>query len=149
MAGYRPNAPGVPLDLVSLRSARESGPYAPGEQPGTRIVQLTIEQLTELLRAIWKRGELIVTPFLATNAGNPQLIRPAEGRSYCMIQNQSGGAQIFVNFGRPPGPVAGAPIDAFILGANLGFYEPIMVPQNEIYVSASAAATPGVLVWAR
>lgn len=147
--GYRPNAPGVPLDLIALRSARPSGPVVPQLDGGVAPVQLTLEQLTELLRAIWRKGELIVQPFLASNVGNPVQIRPAESRSYVMVQNQSGANQIFVNFGRPPGVAGGTPIDAFILGANLGFYEPICVPQNEIYVSAAAAATPGVLVWAR
>lgn len=129
---------GLPLDLLSVVQRA-------GITPGQSAAGLTVEQLVLLLSAIWRRGNLVTKPFMANLA--PQMLLPAEARSYLFIQNQSGAQQIFANFGRPP--VATTPIDGVILGANLGAYEPICVSQDAIYVSASANATPGIAVYAR
>lgn len=134
----------LPLDLMALRAEGRANPLAiPSGLPPD------IDTLLALLAPLfWKRARLIVQPFLATNVGEPVQIRPQESRTYFFIQNQSGATQMVVNFGRPGSGLAGVPVDGVILGAGLGFYEPIAVPQDAIYVGAAAAGTPGVIVYA-
>lgn len=147
MRDTRPVSPGSPIDLMRIQRG-EVGPRLPGA-PSPSLDGLSVDDLRALLSAIWRRGNLITVPFIATNAGNPIKILSAEPRSYFFIQNQSGANNIIVNFGRPPGAAAAVPADGVIIGAGLGGYEPICVPQDDVYVFASAAATPGVIVYAR
>jgi hypothetical protein len=154
----------LPLDLIALRRAAEGAAYSAHEAPGAsaglppdfRIsperapagdsFNLSTEQLQLLLTGIWRRGNLIVQPFVATNAA-PIQIRPQENRFYCFIQNQSGANQISVNFGRPAGALGIVPVDGIVIAANFGFYEPIMVPQDSISVMAAGVNTPGIIIY--
>ena len=160
----------LPLDLIALRrtalggdySAREAaGPSAglppdfrltvgsppPGTPPpGANIIYFSPEQFEQLLIASWRRGNIIVQPFIA-NAAAPLVIRPQEKRFYLFIQNQSAVNQISVNFGRDAGALGIVPVDGVILAPNLGYYEPLMVSQDTISVRASGAGTPGVLLY--
>ncbi len=135
-----PARPGSPLDL--LTRLRQSG-----LPPSQSVAGLTVEQLAALLDSIWRRGNLVVKPFMAQLVSTGPILT-AEYRSYFFLQNQSGAQQLFLNFGRAPG-TANTPQDGVIIGANLGAYEPICVPQDDIYVTASANNTPGVIVYAR
>ena len=155
----------LPLDLIALRRTATGGAYdareaigpnaglpasliappAPKTPAGSQIY-FSPEQLEQLLIASWRRGTIIVQPFVATNTG-PTQISPAGKRFYLFIQNQSAVATIVVNFGRAAGATGVVPTDGVIIAANFGFYEPLMVSQDAISVRASAAATPGVLLY--
>lgn len=138
-----------PLDLIALREAGKV-PMLPPPGALQNVAGLNadaLNALVEMLRPIiWKKSRLLVRPFLA-QAASAQIL-PEEDRSYFMIQNMSGAQQIVVNFGREANPAV-VPIDGFLIGANLGFYEPLAVPQDAIHVAATAANTPGVIVYAR
>jgi hypothetical protein len=154
----------LPLDLVALRRAADGADYSAREAPGPSaglppdfqvnqeraasgsIFNLSSEQLEKLLVGIWRRGNLIIQPFSATNVA-PIQIRPQESRFYCFIQNQSGLNQISVNFGRPAGPLGIVPVDGIVIAPNFGFYEPIMVPQDSISVMAAGVNTPGIIIY--
>lgn len=131
-----PNA-GLPAGL-------KPPPIKPG--PSGQQFYLTQDQLEALLTAVWKRGNLIVQTFVASNAG-PIVLRPQEKRYYFFIQNQSAVNQLSVNFGRAAGPLGIVPVDGIVVAPNFGFYEPLMVPQDAISVMAAGAGTAGVLIY--
>jgi hypothetical protein len=116
----------------------QSGPL-PGEAP------LPASQLDALLAAIWRRTDVFMLPF--TVGLVPVLLRPAEKRSYVFLQNQSGAATLALGINQPPGPLTSVPVAGLVIAANFGFYEPLAVPQGELWIVASAGATPGILLY--
>ena len=147
-AGYAaPQPGGASAGMMPVINEQSLGPQAaPGSAEGDPTFALTAEQFRLLLQGIWRRGRLIVQPFLATNVA-PLVLRPQEPRYYCFIQNQSLVNQLAVNFGRPAGFPGIVPVDGIIIPPNFGFYEPLMVPQDEISVTASGINTPGILIY--
>lgn len=153
----------LPLDLIALRRNAEGGGYAApsdidplaklppnmgmGEGgPLDKTFALNWKQLETLLLASWRQGRLIVQPFIATSAA-PIIVRPQEPRFYLFIQNQSVVNQLSVNFGRPAGALGIVPVNGIIIAPNFGFYEPLMVPQDEISIIASGVGTPGIVIY--
>lgn len=116
--------------------------YGQQSPSDTNIAQT---QFNALIAALWKQTNIFMLPFTAGLA--PILLRPAENRKYLFIQNQSAANIIGVSFGNEPGPVASAPAAALLIPINLGFYEPIAVPQGEVWVNAAANGTPGILLY--
>lgn len=102
-------------------------------------------QFSQLLDALWRRNNVFMQPFLA--GAVPILLRPAEKRQYLFIQNQSAANQFTIGINQAPDPPAAVPANGLIIPINLGFYEPLVVPQGEIWVVAAAANTPGVLLY--
>jgi hypothetical protein len=74
----------------------------------------------------------------------PILIRPAESRTYMILQNTSAANTLFVGIGYQP-TGTGTGITGLILAANGGNYEPSAIPQEDIWVLGSAAGTNFVL----
>lgn len=145
----KPRIGGITLPKVSeAQAAGNAGALAqqPNQYAGRTIEELTrliLQRLQETGSVI--RGELIPTPFTATL--NPQLIRPAERRSYFFLQNQSAANQIVLGFGSQPGPAGATPVAGLIIAPNFGFYEMLVfVTQQPIWVVASAAPTPGIML---
>lgn len=101
-----------------------------------------------LLRTLWKKTKVLTLPFVATNAAPINILPEQPERCYFFIQNQSGVNQLVVNFGAPAGATGLIPVNGVILQPLPGFYEPIAVPTNEVWVSASAGSTPGIVVYA-
>lgn len=106
------------------------------------------DAFSTLLRTLWKKAKVLTQPFVATNAGPIQLLPEQSDRCYFFIQNQSGVNQIVVNFGAPAGATGLIPVNGVVIQPLPGFYEPIAIPSNEVWVSASAANTPGIIVYA-
>lgn len=107
------------------------------------LVRLILQRLQDTHTVI--RGELITTPFVGTLA--PQLLRNGERRSYVFLQNQSAANQLVFGFGAQPGPAGATPVAGLVVAPNFGFYEMLVfVTQQPIWVVASAAPTPGVML---
>lgn len=134
-----------PLDIEqqqpeNLRPSRRSRISASIINPQTGAIDWA--QLFEvLLDAINRRAHFTLVPFTATTAalGGPLRLRPEEPRRYCLIQNTSAN-QLFVGFQSPPTPANG-----LLIGAG-GFFEPLWVPQDEIWLLGGAAGTTGMAV---
>lgn len=111
---------------------------------------LSEDQLDRLLRGIWRKVNVLTKPFVATNAANGAIsvLDAQPNRSYLFIQCQSGVGQLIGNFGRPPGAVGSIPADGIIIGAYPGFYEPLAVPSDQLWMAASAPNIPGFLIYA-
>lgn len=99
------------------------------------------EPWATLLRGIQRKANLL--PQYGTVGTTPILVRPAEDRLYLIVQNTSLAAQVYVGVGYPPSSVTG-----ILLAANGGAYEPYVIPQQEIWILASAADTPFVILYA-
>lgn len=119
--------------------------HTPDDQ-GPLDVRLSVEDLVLLLNGLYKTGNVLQYPFLA--GLQPTRIRPAEKRLMVHIQNQSGANQIAVGFGQPPALPGTIPCNGYIVSANLGWIEPPVVPDGELWVTASGANTPGLLLMA-
>lgn len=102
-------------------------------------------QFKQLLDALWRRADVFMQPFLAGTV--PLLLRPTEKRQYLFIQNQSAANQFTLGINQAPDPPTAVPANGLIIPINLGFYEPLIVPQGEIWVVAAVANTPGVLLY--
>ncbi|MGH6795933.1 MAG: hypothetical protein ACREDH_12250 [Methylocella sp.] len=113
--------------------------------PSPSDTRLAPDQLERLLRGIWRRGDLFMQPFVTL--ANPIRLRPAEKRNYFFLQNQSAATQIVLGIGQPPGPAGVAPVNGLVIDFNLGFYEPLVIPQGEIWVGAAVVGTPGILLY--
>lgn len=117
-------------------------------QPGgnTQLFALTPEQLDALIRATFRQNDTFILPFVVGT--DPVQLRPAENRRYLFVQNQSGANNMALGINGPPGPLTGVPVNGLVIPTNFGFYEPLVVPQGEIWIVAAAANTPGVLIYA-
>lgn len=121
---------------------------APPPEPVGNIVLLDREQLEMLLMANYRMGNLTTNPFMVGVA--PIKLRPAERRTYIFIMNQSttAGVNLGIGINKPPGDLTAVPADAVLIGPNFGYYEPWVVPVGEIWIAATAANTPGYIVYA-
>lgn len=107
--------------------------------------RLAYDQFLALLEGIWKKEEIYTTPFVAGLI--PVKLRNAENRRYLFIQNQSTINNMAIGFNQPPGALAVAPTNGLIIPFNFGFYEPLVIPQGEIWIVAAANATPGFMLY--
>lgn len=122
-----------------------SDPAQPGIDPATlQTIRSWIDpwQLQQLLAANYKPGSLIQIPF-TVGAAAQMLIPKQEGRSYLFVLNTSGVNRLFLGFGFAPTVVTGVPLEI-----NLGFYEPNVVPNQEIWALGAGAGTTGILIYA-
>lgn len=139
----------LPLDLIALRAAHQPRDITQPREVEVAGVPLRLseDQFQRLLDAVFRRANIVMQTFLATNAAPIQL-RPQEKRSYLFIQNQSVANNMVLKTGASPSAFGTVPADGIIVPANLGFYEPIQVPQDSLWIIAAAAATPGLLIYA-
>jgi hypothetical protein len=100
------------------------------------------EQFQQIVAANYKPGSLIQIPF-TVGAAAQMLIPKQEGRKYLFVLNTSAVNRIFLGFGFAPSAVTGV-----VLEINLGFYEPNVVPNQEIWALGAGAGTTGVLIYA-
>jgi hypothetical protein len=132
---------------ANLRGMAEAVSGIGEQQPSeieAALTALVYDQFRILIESVYRQGNLVQVPFMAMI--EPVLIRPSEARNYCFVQNQSGAAQIVISFGQQANAASATPVNGCIIGANLGFYEPICVPQDDLWISASADNTPGLLI---
>lgn len=102
-------------------------------------------QYEALVAALWRQAAVFMQPF--TVGTTAILLRPAENRKYLFLQNQSATQNMALGLNQPPGPLTGSPVSGLVILSNFGFYEPLVVPQGEIWIIAAAAATPGILLY--
>lgn len=95
-----------------------------------------------LMYGTQRKGDLLQTYGIVGT--NPVLIRPAENRIYLIVQNTSLANTLLVGVGYGPQIVAGG-ATGFILLPNGGNYEPSVIPQQDIWVTGSAAGTTWVM----
>ncbi len=134
--GRVPSA-GMPLDVMAQAAAKNTRPpiLTPNEQARD-----------DSLTALRRQSAFIQSAFIATNAGTgivgsvTGIIRPAEFRTYFLIQNTAGAGIIYIGFGQSPTPGSALQI------APGGYYEPYQVPQNDIYIFGNVAAVTGILL---
>lgn len=98
-------------------------------------------QPTQEEKVARQQNGFIHLPIAVTNV--PQLVLPSEFRSYFLLQNLSLAVDIWVGFGVVPDPTNNRGVRVIKEQA----YEPIRIPQNEVWVVASAAAN-GTIVYA-
>lgn len=123
---------------------RMRGPETLTPEQHDAITRVVSDQFTALIRTIWKQGTIAQYPFTVGTAA--VRLRPAEPRQYVFLQNQSGANQMALGIGKPPSAVGVTPVDGLVIGINLSFYEPILVPQDELWIVAAGAGTPGLLL---
>lgn len=85
-----------------------------------------------LLLAEQRKAKFTQTTFAYTTEA--QLILPAQGRTYFIIQNLDAVAKLFVGFSFKPDGVNGIGLRVDIGAA----YEPFQVPQNDVWIAGSA-----------
>lgn len=103
---------------------------------------LNMRQFNPLLRAARRQSEFFQVPF--TQGATPSLLLVRENqRSYFFIQNTHATATLYIGFGFAPTTVTGVKVLAG------GYYEPIQVPTNEIYIVSDAAGCTGIALYAK
>ena len=100
---------------------------------------MTDEQFRRLMEVLEKRGTFQPQPF--TVGLEAVLIRPQEGRRYFFIVNTHATARIVLGFGYAPTLTNGVP-----LFPNAGFYEPPIVPENDLFAVSDTVGATGVLI---
>lgn len=129
----------LPADLqqVALNLAAEGGAGGAAGAGGG----ITEAQLERLIAAILGRVNMqqVVVPYTTAAV----LLLPAATRSYFLVQNLDAAANLFVgvNF-QPSGPAA----RGIKLIAGAAAWEPIKVPQGDIWISGDAAGTATFIV---
>jgi hypothetical protein len=113
--------------------------YTPGNGSVSVQVALSDLQWQQLLQDVQGQYNFQQIGFSAVAAG--ALIRNAEKRNYILIQN-TGAANLYVGFGLNPTQNNGLVI---VPGGN---YEPLKVPQNDIYIASASGTVSGVIVLA-
>jgi hypothetical protein len=100
------------------------------------------EPWKSLLLGIQRKAEFV--PVIGTVGTTAINIRPRESRIYLLVQNTSVANVLYLGIGfAPTTTLAGS--TGLILAANGGNYEPSWVPQQDLWLSASAANTQFVV----
>lgn len=130
----------TPVDL--FHSQQNSRLPAPPSTPAYQLppvdhspVTIDVAQIQALISAMYGKAPMLPVPFVCTapnGVSTPLRIRPAEDRFYMFIINYDVAATITVNV-KPPTGVN----DGVMLAASSGFWEPLKVPQEEIWVLSS------------
>ena len=132
-----------PLDLAADPHPLAGGfPLPPPVRPGDFLDPSLLGQLPAQMRGPGGRlaGRFMAIPF-TVGVQAIALVLSQPNRFYFFIVNNSAANRIFVGFDVDPTANSGV-----ILEANLGFYEPWIVPTNEIRVAAAAAGTTGLCI---
>lgn len=138
---------GMPLPRQRQGTVRDSTNASILELAGSTddLLRLILLRLQQFDDDAVLRGQLLTIPFVANVA--PLQIRPAERRSYMILQNQHAANQIIMGFGQPPGPAGAVPISGLVIAPGFGFYEMLVaVSQDPVWVRSDAANTGGVLL---
>lgn len=106
------------------------------------IAAMPEEQVSRFLKAIRKQGHMIMKP-IVVGAAAINLLPQQEGRYYLILINSSGVNRMFVGLDVMPAIGFGVPLEI-----NFGFWEPWVVPDNEINIIAAGAGTTGTCVYA-
>ena len=139
----------TPLDLQATRPARlrtYPGKYSwsqmVGAAPSADFDWATFLDLIaqSLIQHIDRGVSMTVQPFSVGAVAT--LVRPEEERRYFFIQNTHAANNLFLGIGFAPTAIYCIQIPA------LGFFEPLWVPKNEIWIAGSAAATTGAIGYA-
>jgi len=135
---------GLPVDLIA-RSRIPAGlanqPAVAVNEPPAQPVQLTLDQLQRLLTRMDRRANFIEVDWVV-NQNQPQLVLPQANRTYFLIQNLSPAANIFMGFGKPSTLINGIKL------VPLGDYEPLWVPQNDIWINSDTNGAFGTIIYA-
>ena len=113
--------------------------YVPGGVNNAPYVQLDPLQWRQLLSDIQGMYNFQQIGFGVNTTG--ALVRYAEKRNYLLIQN-TGITVLYVGFGSLPTAANGLQIPA---GGN---YEPLKVPQNDIFLASQSGTATGVIILA-
>ena len=116
------------------------GYEAPAAVPTIGTVLLDSQQYGTQQQNINRQFNFAASPFIAGTAAF--LLRPGENRYYFLLQNNSATATLYLGLGYSPTTLTGIQIPP---GGN---YEPLCVPQNDVWVLGSAANLAGVIVYA-
>jgi len=111
---------------------------APAGAPSQALMDQFPEPTRSLIYAAQRKADFI--PLFGTVGTEPILVRPAEARTYLIVQNTSAANQLFVGVGYQP-TNNGTSVTGLILAANGGNFEPAAIPQGDIYLLGSAAGT--------
>lgn len=88
-------------------------------------------------------GEFAHLPFsVGTDPAAPVLLRAQTKRTYLLIENTSVGDKLYVGFGQQPSASVGVTIQP---GGN--FLADVTVPQNDLYLTGSAAGVTGKITY--
>jgi len=148
---FRRNPLPVPGDIINEDHAFAKRafppPYGPGggsvPPQGPALVPGSSNQSSSQYAQYYQRllrGKFMQIPFTAQIAITQ--IRPEElKRAYMFALNFHAANTIFLGFDTDPNATNSVP-----LAPNFGFYEPWVIPTNAIFVNASGANTPGVLI---
>jgi len=93
----------------------------------------------QMMRAMRRQSNFQQLQSVAFNT-TAELILPATERTYFFIQNVSAAALLYVGFGTQPSSGNG-----ILIAAVNGWYEPFMVPQNDVWIVGNAAGTCNIL----
>lgn len=134
------NTGGIPLDLLRSQAIKDA-PSSPTQLPPTNQdiaaqIAAARQTVTDQTPAL---GDFIQSAFSADNAAS-QMLRQREFRNYLLIQNTDSSGNLYVSFGQ-----AATALSSIIIGPG-GYYEPRVVPQNEIYILGNEAAVTGVVI---
>jgi hypothetical protein len=110
-----------------------------GSRPSRSLLNQLSEPWRTLMWGIQQKGN--ITQSAGSVTTQPKLIRPAESRSYLLLQNTSTANNLLVAFGYQPQIVTGG-ATGFLLVPN-GSIEPKITPQQDIWV----AAVSGTALW--
>ncbi len=148
MNRYPPSLLRGPVDLVALRSAPEAPQNHPAlsqPAPGSSPVVLSREQFDALTHAPNRTMPMQTRPFAVTTT--PALILDNQPtRGYLFVQNQDAASNIVVGFGQAPS-VSGTVANGLIIPPNLGYYEPLAVPTDELWIMSTAGTVAGFVLF--
>lgn len=131
----------LPVDEIARGKSQPSDLLSQGRSPNPANAGFN-EFEKAVLRALGRRADFQSIPFVTT--ANALRLRPAEERVYFFIQNLDPVNRLLIGFDIPPTAAAANSVN---MGPN-GFYEPLIVPQNEIWILGSVVGTFGILLFA-
>ena len=129
----------IDLNAVTAERNRPRPPTFVPQTP-TEVFEWIQERFRHLMRDFNRRVTFFQIPFTAGVAVTN--LRPEETRQYLFIQNTHATQTLYLGFSIQPNAASGMQI------GPQGFYEPYWVPQNDINILASGAATTGMLIYA-
>jgi hypothetical protein len=134
----RQRLPATLREVVPNARGSSGAGYAPNSAQSQALMYTLPEPWRSLLYGVQRKANFM--PLFGTVGTVAQLIRPAEERTYIIIQNTSAANQLIVGIGYAP-VNNGTSVTGLILAANGGNYEPSAIPQGDIWLLGSAANT--------
>ncbi len=133
----------APFTAIPNDQRAQIVPQLPLPQSADSEFLFALDTLTAtLLRSINKRANFHMQAFSATVDGRLEL--PAQNRWYLLIQNTHPSAKFQIGIGYVPNDATG-----LLLNPG-GYYEPPVIPQNEIYIRRvpGGAVSTGIIIYA-